>query len=370
MIPIFNLTRQYGKIRKDIDVAVTLVHKKGNYILGGEVAAFEKEFARFIGVPYAVGVASGTDALTLSIRALTLSKDDEVIVPANAYPTFFGVALSGVIVRLADCGGDGNIDPEDLRKRITERTKGIVVVHLYGNPCDVIGIQKVLKDMQRHDISIIEDCAQAHGATIGKKKVGTFGNVAVFSFYPSKNLGAYGDGGMVVTRTKKIADRVRMLRMYGEINRYESLEVSGVSRLDELQAAILLVKLRHLNAWNRRRKEIALVYASGLSGISELIVLPFGEGAVHHVFVIRTKKRDALKEYLAKKGIGTAIHYPKPLHSTAALTSLGYRRGAFPVAERLSKEILSLPIYPELTESEVHTVIRAVRSFFTSSHQV
>lgn len=363
MVQIFDLKKQYVSIQKEIDSAIQTVLDRGHFILGAEVALFEKEFTSYIGVPYGVGVASGTDALTLAVRALRLSKGDEVLIPVNSYPTYFGIAVSGVSVRFADCNESGNISLEDLKKRMTKRTKAIVVVHLYGNPADIFEIKKVLTKCKRNDIKIIEDCAQAHGATIGRKKVGTFGDIACFSFYPTKNLGAYGDGGIVVTKRKKIADYLRQLRMYGEEKRYESREVSGVSRLDELQAAILRVKLRHLSSWNDRRREIAKIYSGHLSNISGMRILPYETGAVHHLFVIRTKQRDTLKTYLEQRGIGCAIHYPIPLHLITSCKSLGYIKRDFPVAERLSREILSLPIYPELTKKDILYICRTLCEF-------
>lgn len=364
-IPIFNLTEQYKTIKKEIDTAIQTVLLRGNFILGEEVAAFEKEFAAYINVPYAVGVASGTDALTLAVRALLIGHRDEVIIPVSAYPTFFGIAMSGVSVRFVDCDKSGNIDVIDLKKRITKKTKAIVVVHLYGNPSDVLGVRELLKTLHRTDIKIIEDCAQAHGAMIGKQKIGTFGDIAIYSFYPSKNLGAYGDGGMVLTKHKKIADHLRALRMYGEIKRYESKEISGVSRLDEVQAAVLRVKLRHLDAWNARRRQIALLYSNALIKIQNFSVLPYEPGACHHLFVIRTSRRDQLKTWLEQHGIGYAIHYPIPLHLTKPGMALGYHRGDFPMAEKLFTEILSLPIYPELSNTNIVRISKTIVRFFS-----
>jgi dTDP-4-amino-4,6-dideoxygalactose transaminase len=363
-IPVFELKKQYKSIAPELRRALSRVFAKGMYTLGEEVVAFEKEFARFVGVPYAVGVGCGTDGLTLAVQALNLNPGDEVLLPANAYPSFFGIAKAGVRVRLVDCGEDGNIDAIDLARRIRKKTKAVVVVHLYGNPADVIGVKKVLRTLRRPDIKIIEDCAQSHGAVIGKKKTGTFSDIAVYSFYPSKNLGAYGDGGMVLTKSSSVAQRLRALRMYGEVKRYQSLEVSGVSRLDELQAAILRVKLRHLDDWNRKRRILASVYQKGLSGISGLSVIPYEPGACFHLFVIRAKQRDTLKLFLAKKGIGSAVHYPVPLHLVAALASCGYKHGDFPVSEQLSKEVLSLPLYPEMSQKDVRAVVDAVRKFY------
>ncbi len=352
-IPIFNLTKQYKTIKKEMNVAIQRVLSRGNFILGSEVAAFEKEFASCIGISYGVGVASGTDALTFSIRVFGLLGADEILMPVNSYPTFFGIAMSGVTVRFVDCNESGNISIEDLKKRITKKTKAIVVVHLYGNPADVIGVRELLKKLHRTDIKIIEDCAQAHGATIGNKKVGTFGDIACFSFYPSKNLGAYGDGGMVLTKNKHIADRIKSLRMYGETKRYESKEVSGVSRLDELQAAVLRVKLKHLDEWNTRRRQIAELYTKGLKEQKNISIISYEVGACYHLFVIRTNRRDELKNYLEQQGIGCAIHYPKPLAS------------GFPMSETLSKEILSLPIYPELSDTNMVQICMVIRKFFS-----
>ncbi len=357
-IPIFNLTRQYKTIKKEIDSTIQTVLSRGNFILGTEVSAFEQEFAEYIGLPYAVGVASGTDALTLSLQAFHIGIGDEVIVPANVYPTAFGIAQAGVSLRLIDCGPDGNINRALLPTVITKKTKAIIAVHLYGNPCDVIGIQKVLKKIHREDIKIIEDCAQAHGAVIGEKKVGTFGDIACFSFYPSKNLGAYGDGGMIITRNKKIAERIRALRMYGETKRYRSEEVSGVSRLDELQAAILRVKLKYLDRWNTKRKRIADYYFRELKNVSGMTCVPYRKGSCHHLFVIRVKKRAACMHYLKTHGVQTSIHYPYPIHLVPAFKNLGYKKGDFPMAEILSREVVSLPLYPELTMQEVRTVVQ------------
>jgi len=364
MIPIFDLKKQYITIQKEVERAVNAVHASGNYILGSEVAAFEKEFAKYIGVSYGIGAASGTDALTLAMRALKLTDNDEVILPVNAYPTYFGIAMSGVTVRFVDCGLDGNIDPNDLKKRITKKTKAIVIVHLYGNPADIFGVKRVLNELKRSDIKLVEDCAQAHGATIGKKKVGTFGDIAIFSFYPSKNLGAYGDGGMLLTNNQTLAEHLRRLRMYGESKRYESKELSGISRLDELQASILRVKLRHLDSWNAQRKELARKYTTKLNSVNQLTVLPYAIGSCYHLFVIRIKKRDTLKRYLESKGIGCGVHYPIPLHLTPALRSNEDCQKHFPIVEMLSKEILSIPMYAELTKEELNYIVASINDYF------
>lgn len=375
-IPIFALDRQYAELKKEIDPVIDKVLKEGIFILGENVSKFEKEFASYLGAKYAVGVGSGTDALTLAIRALDLRESDEVLVPANAYPTAFGVAQSGVTVRLVDCGEDGNISLADLSKRITKRTKAIIPVHLYGNPADVWGIKRVIKEAGRSDVAIIEDCAQAHGAEIrspGSRsryiKAGCVGDIGCFSFYPTKNLGAYGDGGMVVTKSRKLAGKVKELRMYGETTRYQSQEISGVSRLDELQAAILRVKLKHLDRWNKRRKDMAKLYEKRLHDVPGITLLSTKSGSVRHVFAIRAAGRNKLKNQLARYGIGSAVHYPIPIHLSHAFKHLGYKMGDFPWAEKLSREVLSLPLYPELNETEVDKISHLIRKFMTKGNK-
>jgi len=371
MIPIFELKRQYADIKEEMDAAISRVLTGGMFILGPEVTAFETEFSRFVGSYHAVGVASGTDALSLSLRAHGLGEGDEVIIPANSYPSAFGIAMTGVRIRLVDVGVDGNIDTKKLEKIVTKKTKAVVAVHLYGNPADVERIQNILNRIQPKAV-LIEDCAQAHGAVIrdgsGWKHVGRFGDSACFSFYPSKNLGAYGDGGMIVTDSSAIANRVKQLRMYGETSRYHSEEVSGVSRLDELHAAILRVKLDHLNAWVTRRREIANQYVEGLSALPEIqFVSPREDSkSAYHLFVIRTKRRNSFMEYLLAHGVGCAVHYPVSIHLTPSFANLGYHAGDFPESEAMSREVLSLPIYPELTDQEVETVIRSIKRFFRS----
>ncbi len=367
MIPIFELTRQYKSIETELKSAVHTVMENGYFTLGPRVKMFEDEFADYLGSYHAIGVASGTDALTLVLKAFGLMPGDEVVIPANAYPNAFGVALSGAAIRLADCGPDGNMSADDLAKRVTEKTKAVIPVHLYGNPADIIGLQNILNNAKRK-IYLLEDAAQAHGAVIEGKKVGTLGDAAIFSFYPSKNLGAMGDGGMIVTDSSSLAGRVKMLRQYGEKARYQSEVVSGVSRLDELQAAILSIKLRHLDAWNRRRKEIASFYDRELSNIGDLSPFTFhlspSSKSSHHLYVVRTKKRDKLMKHLLDHGVGCAVHYPVPVHLTKAFAYLGYKKGDFPESEAQSREVLSLPLFPELTDSETETVVKTVRKFF------
>jgi dTDP-4-amino-4,6-dideoxygalactose transaminase len=327
------------------------------FILGQNVALFEKEFAAFTGVTYAVGVASGTDALTLGLKALGVGMGDDVILPANSYPTAFGVAQSGAHIRLVDVKDDGTMDPVRLTAAITRRTRAVVPVHLYGNPADVPSIQKIIGPT---NIALVEDAAQAHGTP----SAGSIGDIGCFSFYPTKNLGALGDGGMIVTNNTDVAQRLKRLRMYGETKRYESVEVSGVSRLDELQAALLRVKLRHLTDWVTRRREIAQQYIDGLRGTGDVQFVTKNPQGAYHLFVIRTKHRNALQTYLSDRGVGNAVHYPIPIHLVRAFRDLGYKHGDFPVSEALSREILSLPMFPGLTDREVLRVVSTIKKYF------
>lgn len=360
-IPIFNLTRQYKNIEQEINNAILSTVRSGMFILGPKVAAFEKSFAAFVRIPYAIAVGSGTDALTLSLKALDITNGDEIIIPANAYPSAFGLSLTGACIKLIDVGNDGNLDPALLSAILTKKTRAVIPVHLYGNPANIPAIKNILRYSK---ISLIEDCAQAHGAKINGQHVGTFGSIGCFSFYPSKNLGAYGDGGMLVTANKLLAQKLQALRMYGEIARYQSIMVSGVSRLDEIHAAVLEVKLKYLAAWNARRKKIAEQYMRALEGTGDIRFIQSNYQSTHHLFVIRTKQRDDLQTHLAKHGIQTAIHYPTPIHLTKSFKYLGYKKGDFPVSEALSDEVLSLPLFPELTQNEQETVILYIKNFY------
>ncbi|MCX6791716.1 MAG: DegT/DnrJ/EryC1/StrS family aminotransferase [Candidatus Gottesmanbacteria bacterium] len=357
MIPIFDLTREYKTINKELNTAFTQTAKSGSFILGQNVSLFEKEFGHFVHTSYAVGLASGTDALTLGLRALGVGNGDEVILPANSYPTAFGVAQSGARIRLVDVKSDGTMNPVSLAHVITRRTRAVVPVHLYGNPADIVSIQKIIGLTK---IVLVEDAAQAHGTP----SAGSMGDIGCFSFYPTKNLGALGDAGMVVTNRKDVAERLKRLRMYGETKRYESVEVSGVSRLDELQAALLRVKLRHLAEWVASRREIAKQYIEELRGVGDIQFVTDNPKSCYHLFVIRTKRRYALRAYLTARGIGTAIHYPAPIHLVRAFRDLGYKHGDFPVSEALSQEILSIPMFPSLTNGEILRVVRTIKKYF------
>lgn len=363
MIPFVELKSQYLSIKDEIDAAISEVFDSGWFILGKQCAAFEEEFASYHGGGIAVGCASGTDAIHLALRAVGVNPGDEVITVANTcVPTACGIAASGARIVLCDASDDTlTMNPESLRQAITPNTRAIVPVHLYGHPCDM-GI--IMEIARAHELKVVEDCAQAHGALYRGKKCGAFGDAAAFSFYPSKNLGAYGDGGAVLTRDAEVAESVRALRNYGEESRYRSVREGFNSRLDELQAAVLRVKLRHLDAWNEARRARAGAYAVALANIGARLPVEFDWAkSNYHLYVVRTPHRDALRKHLHHEGIDTQIHYPTPLHLQPAYAHLGYRRDAFPISERACGEVLSLPMYPELAMEDVQRAAGAVQRF-------
>ena len=361
MIPFFDLTKQYESIKSEIDDATARVLKGGWFILGPEVTAFEKEFAAYIGAPHAIGVGSGTEAIHLALLALGVGAGDEVItVPNTAVATVAAIELTGARAVLCDVRPDSMlIDVEKLARAITPRTKAIIPVHLFGQSAD---LDPILELARAKNIFVLEDCAQAHGATYRGKRVGAYGDIAAFSFYPTKNLGAYGDGGAIVTRDAKLAERVNLLRQYGWRERYTS-DIKGMnSRLDELQAAVLRVKLRHLDAWNAARRERAALYTELLRTVTPPREMAYGQH-VYHLYVIQSPNRQSLIAHLQARGIGTAIQYPHTIHLQPAYANLGYREGSLPVSEKLAREILSLPLYPELSLDDVRAVAQAVNEF-------
>ena len=360
-IPFFDLTKQYESIQSEIDDATARVLKSGWYILGEQVRAFEKEFAAYIGAPHAIGVGSGTEAIHLALLALGVGAGDEVItVPNTAVATVAAIELTGARAVLCDVRPDSMlIDVEKLARAITPRTKAIIPVHLFGQSAD---LDPILKLARAKGVFVLEDCAQAHGATYRGKRVGAYGDIAAFSFYPTKNLGAYGDGGAIVTRDAKLAERVNLLRQYGWRERYTS-DIKGMnSRLDELQAAVLRVKLRHLDAWNAARRERAALYTELLRTVTPPREMAYGQH-VYHLYVIQSPNRQSLIAHLQARGIGTAIQYPHTIHLQPAYANLGYREGSLPVSEKLAREILSLPLYPELSLDDVRAVAQAVNEF-------
>ena len=363
MIPVFELKGQYNAIKDEVNEAVARVLESGWFILGQEVEAFEEEFSAYCGLSHGIGVGSGTEALHLALMACGVGPGDEVItVPHTAVATVAAIELTGARPVFVDIDPHSYIiAPDQLESRLTAQTRAVVPVHLYGQAAD---LDPILEIAQRRGLTVVEDCAQAHGAEYKGRRVGSFGRVACFSFYPTKNLGAYGDGGMIVTDDGALAQKVRLLRQYGWEKRYVSSLRGLNSRLDEIQAAILRVKLRHLDKWNEARRARARLYGELLagSGVVTPIEMDYGRH-VYHLYVIRCPHRDALKDYLAEHGVGTAIHYPVPIHLQDAYRVLGYWRGDFSVTEACADEILSLPMYPELREDEVREVSDLVRGY-------
>lgn len=360
MVPLLDLHRQIEAMRPEIEAAIAGVLDRGWFILGQEVTRFEAEFAAYCGVKYAVGVASGTDALHLALRAVGVGPGHDVITVANAgVPGVAAIELAGGRPVFVDVDPvTHTMDPALVEAAITPQARAILPVHLYGHPADMDPIMEIAR---RHGLAALEDAAQAHGASYKGRRVGSIGHVSCFSFYPTKNLGAYGDGGAVVTDDPHLAERVRRLRQYGWEKQYYSATRGVNSRLDELQAAILRAKLRHLEAWNARRRQIAARYNALLGG-SPLVLPAEAPDAVHvyHLYVVRSERRDALREGLRRAGVGTAIHYPLPAHLQEAYRDLGWRPGSLPVTERLAGEVLSLPMFPELTDEEIEQVVAAV----------
>lgn len=356
IIPMVGLKGQYRSIEKDIGRALQKVFKKGQFILGENVKHFEEEFARYNSVKFSVGVGSGTEALHLALLAAGIKKGDEVITVANtAFPTIVAILLVGAIPVFVDIDPSTyNIDPGKIEKAITRKAKAILPVHLFGYPAEMEPIIDIAK---RYGLYVIEDAAQAHGALYKSKKAGTFGDMGCFSFYPTKNLGAYGDGGAIITSNLKYYEKLKLLRNYGQRDRYNSVIFGVNSRLDEIQAAILRLKLKRLDIWNKKRRTIASIYGDYLD--RNRFILPEQKSYVepaYHLYVIRAKKRDALRSFLKKNGIETQIHYPVPVHKQKAYSSLGLKSYHLPITEGYSREIISLPIFPELSSSLVRRI--------------
>ncbi len=359
-IPFFDYLRQYNVLKKPIHGAIDKVLNSGRLILSEEVKRFENNFARYIGAGFAVGVSSGTDALKIAARALEFKAGDEIITVANtAVPTISAIRELGLIPKFVDIKKDFTMDETLIEQKITTKTRAILPVHLYGQSCNMSAISKIA---QKHGLKVIEDCAQAHGTKHRGKKVGTFGDIACFSFYPTKNLGAYGDGGMILTKSKRLAEKCKQLRMYGMRSTYYSKLEGYNSRLDELQAAILNVKLKYLDRHNKKRQKIASLYLKKIN--NEKIILPSIPDInehIFHLFVIRTKNRPKLLKYLSANNIGYGIHYPYPVHQQTVYKFLG--SASLPNTERCAKEIISLPIFPELSKEEINYIIKTLNLF-------
>jgi dTDP-4-amino-4,6-dideoxygalactose transaminase len=354
---------QYHLIKEEIDDAVSKVLESGWYILGENVSAFEREFADYCGAQFAVSVGNGLEALQLALLSCSVGEGDEVLTVANtAVATVLAISLTGAKPVFVDVDPETfGIDVSKIEKKITNRTKAILPVHLFGHPVDMDPVREIA---ERNNLLIIEDACHAHGAEYKGKRAGTLGHVGCFSFYPTKNLGGYGDGGAIVTNEKEIAAKVSSLRNYGQETRYEHALRGINSRLDELQAAILRIKLKHLDEWNENRRRNARLYDELLQGTN--VICPKEKDYarhVYHLYVIRSKKRDQLQRFLEAKGITTLIHYPIPVHLQKAYEDLGVCSGALPVTENLADEILSLPIFPELEKPQIEEVTGSIRTF-------
>jgi dTDP-4-amino-4,6-dideoxygalactose transaminase len=359
MIPVANPLAFYQKHRAEMDSAWQRVMNSGRYILGPEVEAFEAEFAAYLGVRFAVGVASGTEAVWLALRAAGITDGDEVIMPSlTASASVAAVVEAGARPVFAEVDeATLNLDPAKIAPLVTPRTRALLAVHLYGNPANVTAL---LPFARQRRLNLIEDCAQAHGALHAGRRVGTFGAAAAWSFYPTKNVGAFGDGGMVTTNEAAVFEQLRLLREYGWRERYHSAEHGWNSRLDELQAALLRVRLKHLEADNARRREIARTYRAALSPrISGPLALA-GDTGVEHLFVMRHAQRDRLRRLLQERGVGTSVQYPVPCHLQQAYQPFGRGPGSLPLTERAAAEVFSLPMFPELSNADAGHVIEGV----------
>jgi dTDP-4-amino-4,6-dideoxygalactose transaminase len=347
-------------MREALDEAIAAVLDAGQFVFGDRLEAFEREFADYCGAPEAIGVGSGTDAITIALQAVGVQPGDEVVTAANTcVPTIAGIEAASAVPVLADVDqATFTIDPESLEAAVTERTSAVVPVHLYGQCADMEAIAVIA---QRHGLKVVEDAAQAHGAEYRGRRAGTLGDAAAFSFYPTKNLGALGDAGAVVTADAEVAARARLLRNYGERSRYDSILHGWNSRLDTLQAALLSTKLRRLEDANERRRWLALGYAETL-GDADVLLPAEADGRLHvyHLYVVRVRERDSFRDALAREGIGTLVHYPRPVHLHSAYASLARPGVDLTVSERLAEEIVSLPLFPELLDDEVQAVAAAV----------
>lgn len=359
-IPFLDLRAAYGELRAEIDAAGERVLASGRYLLGEEIEAFEAEFATYCGARHCIGVGNGLDALALILRALDIGAGDEVLVPGNTFiATWLAVSQVGAIpVPVEPEAGSFNLDPARVEAAITSRSRAVIAVHLYGRPAEMTALREIA---DRRGLALIEDAAQAHGARWRGRRAGSLGAAAAFSFYPGKNLGALADAGAVVTDQDQLAGRVRRLRNYGSVVKYVHDEQGVNSRLSELQAAFLRVKLRHLEDWNGRRRRVAAAYLAALRDLPDLVVPSVAEEceSVWHLFVVRSRRRDPLRRALAARGVETLVHYPIPPHRSGAYRDMANL--SLPISEALASEVLSLPIGPHLTDAQTEWVARAVR---------
>ena len=363
MISLVDLTAQYHSIKEEIDSAVLSTLESGHFILGPQVVKFEESIAAYLGVKHAIGLASGTDALVLALRALNIGAGDEVIIPAYTFFATAGTVMSvGAKPVFVDVDPQSyQIDVSKIRSAITPKTRAIIPVHLYGHPAEMNPILEIARE---NNLKVIEDNAQGLGAEYLGRKTGSFGDISCLSFFPTKNLGAFGDAGMVVTNDPALAERMRMLRTHGWKKKYYSEEVGYNSRLDALQAAILQAKFPHLDSWNEKRRELAQRYNEklGSSGIVIPVEREWGKH-VYHLYIVRSEKREALQAFLKQKRIASEVYYPLPPHLATPCRKFGYKEGDFPHTEKASRETFALPLYPELTLSQQDEVIAAVSAF-------
>ena len=364
-IPFADLVTEYQSIKAEIHEAIEEVLEQGNFILGPQLEVFEHAFANFSGAQYGIGVSNGLDALRLTLTALDIGPGDGVILPANTYiATALAVSAVGATPQFVDCDpGTYNMTAQAVEQAITAGTRAIIIVHFAGQAAEMDALLEVA---ERYGLFLIEDAAQAHGAQYKSRPCGSFGIAGCFSFYPSKNMGAYGDGGMIVTNDQQLAERLRRLRNYGQTKKDMHQEKGMNARLDSIQAAILTVKLRHLPHWNARRVELATLYKHALTGVGDLhfqICAPYSTH-VYHLFILETERRDQLQDYLTRANIQTRIHYPISIHLQPAYADAGYGPGAFPHAERLNHRILSLPVYHSLQPDQIEYIVSKIELFY------
>ncbi len=361
-IPANRLDRGFYQYQDEFEAKALEVLRSGWYVLGKEVAEFEKEFAAYCGAKYCVGLASGLDALWIAFRVLGIGEGDEVIVQGNTYiASVMGITINGATPVFVEPDAFYNIDVTKIEEKITERTKAILVVHLYGQASNMTEIMRLA---EKYNLRVVEDCAQSHGAKWNGQMTGTFGDVGCFSFYPSKNLGAFGDGGAVVINDEVLDKKFRVFRNYGSEKRYHNMIIGANSRLDEMQAALLRVRLVHLDEINAERADIAAAYTAAIN--NEKVLLPqirTGASSVFHQYVVRTDDRDKFMNYLQDRGIGTIIHYPIPPHLAEAYQYLGYEKGAYPITEVYADTVLSLPMYTGMTQEEIKYVIDVINEY-------
>lgn len=361
-VPFNVLDRQFFLHQQEYEAKALEVLRSGWYILGSEVKSFEEEFAAYLGAKYCIGLASGLDALMIAFRALGIGSGDEVIVAANSYiACVMGITMNGATPIFVEPDKYYNIDPEAVENAVTKKTKAVLAVHLYGQSADMNSLKDICS---RHGLYLVEDCAQSHGSKHGEKMSGTIGDIGCFSFYPSKNLGCFGDGGAIVTQNPDIEKEIRVLRNYGSEKRYHNKTVGYNSRLDEIQAGLLRVKLRYIDELNKEREEIAKRYLTEIK--NEEILLPESmknSTHIYHLFVIRLKNREKFMKYMEENDIGTMIHYPIPPHLSEAYGYLGYKKGDFPLAEAYSNEVVSIPIYNGMKKEEIDYVIEVINNY-------